>query len=307
VRRAVLAAVAVALVPAQADAATRLVGPGHPYAKPCDAMAAAKPGDRIRIDAKGNGTYDGDVCSSSTPRLTIEGYRGRAKIDAAGKNEGGKGIWILSGPNTTVRNVELSGAKVPDKNGAAIRLEGDGDLRLDRVVFHHNEDGILVTASATKTSVTIDRSTFAANGAGDGYSHNIYVARARSFTMRRSTSRSAKVGHLVKSRAARNTIDRNRLTSRSGTASYELDLPDGGVARVTNNVLEQGTRSENPALLAFGEESVQPGSKLTVVGNTFRNLKQGNATALLVGSAMTGPITQRRNRMTGISTRLARA
>ena len=45
-------------VAAPADAATRLVGPGHAYATPCAAMAAAKPGDRIRIDAKGNGRYE---------------------------------------------------------------------------------------------------------------------------------------------------------------------------------------------------------------------------------------------------------
>src|SRR5262249_9102216 len=40
-----------------------LVGPGHRYAKPCQAIAAAKPGATIGIDAKGNGTYDGDVCA----------------------------------------------------------------------------------------------------------------------------------------------------------------------------------------------------------------------------------------------------
>lgn len=305
-RTALLALLAAGLLITPADAATRTVGPGHEYAKPCAAIAAAKPGDRIRIDAKGNGRYDGDVCESGTARLTIEGFNGRARIDAKGRNAAGKGIWVLSGPDTVVRNVELSGAKVPDRNGAAIRLEGDGDLRLQNVDFHHNEDGILVTASATKSSVVIERSTFAANGAGDGQSHNIYIARARSFTMRRSTSRSARVGHLVKSRAARNTIERNRLTSRAGTASYELDLPDGGVARVADNVIEQGRASENPALLAFGEESVRPGSRLTLRRNTFRNHRPGSATALLLGAGVGRPAL-RGNRLVRITTRIARA
>ena len=63
-----------------------LVGPGHKYAKPCQAIAAAKPGATIGIDAKGNPTYNGDVCAWSTDRLTIAGFNGIAHIDAAGRS-----------------------------------------------------------------------------------------------------------------------------------------------------------------------------------------------------------------------------
>ena len=52
------------------------VGPGHPFATPCQAIAAARPGDTIEIDAAGNGTYDGDVCSWSTNNLTIKASTG---------------------------------------------------------------------------------------------------------------------------------------------------------------------------------------------------------------------------------------
>jgi hypothetical protein len=279
------------LVPASAEGATtRVVGPGRPYAKPCQAIAAAAPGDTVQIDAAGNGSYDGDVCATSVPHLTIEGFNGRARIDAAGRSSGGKAIWVLSGANTTVRNVELSGATVPDRNGAAIRVEGDGDLRLIRSYIHGNQDGILVTGS-TSTEVVVERSEFAGNGAGDGQSHNIYVARAHSFTMRYSYSHGARVGHLVKSRAVVNDISYSRLTGENGTSSYELDIPDGGATRVVGNVIQQGSATENSAMLAYAAESARnPGSRLSVVNNTFVNDRPGNATAVFVGRSMTDPV-----------------
>jgi len=290
-------------VPAGAEAAVLEVGPGKRYAKPCAAIAAAQPGDTIRIDARGNGTYDGDVCDVRTARLTIEGVRGRARIAAAGRSSGGKGIWVISGPDTVVRNVELTGAAVPDRNGAGIRLEGEGDLRLERSSFHGNENGILVTASATESDVVVDSTSFAGNGAGDGYSHNIYVARARSFTMRYSASRGARRGHLVKTRARRNAILFNRLAGEGSTSSYELDIPDGGVARVVGNVVQQGPQTENATLLAFGEESLaNPNSRLTLAHNTFVSGRRGPATAVRVGGDGAVPVTAVNDLVTGVST-----
>jgi hypothetical protein len=273
---------------APASAATRVVGPGHPYAKPCQAIAAARPGDVVQIDAAGNGTYDGDVCASGVARLTIEGINGRAHVDAAGRSSGGKAIWVLSGAGMVVRNVELSGAKVPDRNGAAIRLEG-GDLTLDGVFFHDDEDGILV-ANDPAIDLTIERSQFARNGAGDGQSHNIYVGAIHRFTMRSSWSHDAKVGHLVKSRAAINDIMFNRLTGERGSSSYELDLPNGGRSHVVGNLIEQGPATENATMLAYGEEgATDPGARLTIVANTFVNDRHGPATAIGVGAGVRAP------------------
>lgn len=272
-----------------ASAATRVVGPGHPYAKPCQAIAASAAGDTVQIDAAGNGTYDGDVCASTVADLTIEGVGGRAHIDAAGRSSGGKAIWVLGGPNTVVRNVELSGAAVPDHNGAAIRLEGDGDLTLSGVSIHDNEDGILVGGSA-ETDVVVEGSAFANNGFGDGYSHNIYVSRARSFTMRGSSSRGAKVGHLVKSRATVNDLLYNRLTGEGSTSSYEIDIPNGGRTRVVGNVIEQGPNTGNGTMLAYGAEgATNPDSRLTVVNNTFVDDRPRGGTAVAVGASVTAP------------------
>lgn len=259
------------------DAAVRSVGPGKPYAAPCAAIAAAQPGDVVEIAA---GTYTGDSCSSSTPNLTITGVGGRPHIIAPGTIPNQKGIWALSGANTVVRNVEMSGAAVPDQNGAAIRVEGGGDLTLVGSYLHDNENGILTGAGA-ESDIVVDSTELARNGFGDGQSHNIYVGTARSFTMRRSWSHDAKVGHLVKSRALRNDIVANRLTGQAGSGSYELDLPNGGVSRVAGNAFQQGPATQNPALVAFGlEGSLHPGSALTLVNNTFVNDRTGSAPAV---------------------------
>lgn len=301
VRVAVVVVVLVGIVCGDAAAEARLVGPGHPYAKPCQAIAAASAGDVVQIDAAGNGGYDGDVCASGVANLTIEGVNGRARIDAAGQSSGGKAIWVLSGAGTVVRNVELSGAKVPDRNGAGIRLEG-GSLTLVGSSLHDNEDGILVGNVGT-IDLTIEGSSFANNGYGDGQSHNIYVGAIHRFTMRYSASRGAKVGHLVKSRAAINDISYNRLTGEGSTDSYEIDLPNGGRSKLVGNIIQQGPKTENPALLAYGlEGATNADSQLTVVNNTFVNDRPGNATAVNVDGSVTSPAVVANNIATGTTT-----
>jgi hypothetical protein len=139
--RALALAVAAAVAGAPAASASVLhVGPGQRYARPCQAIARAHAGDTIQIDARGR--YRGDVCAWSTNRLTLIGVHGRAHIDAAGANSEGKAIWVIAGNHTTIENVELSGARVGDDNGAGIRLQGAG-LTLRHCLFDHNQEGIL--------------------------------------------------------------------------------------------------------------------------------------------------------------------
>jgi hypothetical protein len=294
-RFAPLAAVILLAAPA-AFAATRTVGAGKTYAKPCAAFAAAADGDTIEIDA---GSYDGDVCIFNKNNLTIKGVGGRAKIDAAGKNAGGKGIWVIQGNNTVVENVELSGAAVADKNGAGIRQEGN-NLTVRNVFFHDNENGILGGGDNTST-VIVEDSEFARNGAGDGYSHNMYIAEVKSFTLRGSYSHHAKVGHLVKSRALENLILYNRLTDETGTASYEIDLPQGGKSYIIGNIVQQSSSSSNGGIVAFAKESKRnPGTELFIVNNTFHNSRSAGTFVSVAGDV--GPITLRNNIFSGTAT-----
>ncbi|MGV3656005.1 MAG: hypothetical protein ACO1N5_17525, partial [Noviherbaspirillum sp.] len=261
------------------------VGPGKQYAKPCQALTAAPNGALVEID--GPVTYSGDVCAISANNLTIRGVKGRPRIDAAGLNAQGKGTWVVQGKGTVIENVEMLGAKVPDKNGAAIRLDGV-DLTVRGSYFHDNESGIL-TSNDGISNIVIESTEFGGNGYGEGYSHNLYVGHVNSLTFRYNYSHDARVGHNLKSRAKTNTIAYNRFSSTAGSGgqpSYEIDLPNGGTSYVIGNIIQQPAANQNPNLLAYGEEgATNPGQDLYVVNNTFIN-EAGNGTFVMLGGGV---------------------
>lgn len=252
-------------------AATLSVGPQGKYAAPCAAFAAAADGDTIEIDSAGS--YVGDVCGITKSQLTIRGVGGLALLDAGGKNAQGKAIWVVQGDDTTIEGIEFTGAAVPDLNGAGIRQEGK-NLTVRRCYFHDNENGILA-GDSPDSEILIENSEFEHNGAGDGYSHNLYINHVRKLTFRYNWSHRSVIGHLLKSRAAENYVLYNRLTGESdGTSSYELDFPNGGKTYVIGNLIEQGLMTDNPSLLAYLEEgaaATNPSRQLFVVNNTFVN------------------------------------
>lgn len=289
---AVSAVVVGAAIAAPASAATRSVGPGKTYSTPCKAFAAAQAGDLIEIQA---GTYSGDVCAIYKSNLTIRGVNGRPKIDAAGKNALGKGTWVVVGSNITVDNVEMTGAKVPDRNGAALRLEGT-NFTLRNSFLHRNENGVL-SGQNTASTVVMENNEFGYNGRGDGYTHNVYLGKIAKLTFRYNFSHDANVGHNLKTRALYNTIAYNRFSSlRSGEAgstpagkpSYEINVPNGGTTFIIGNVIMQPTSSNNPAMVAYGEEGV--GTRKTdlyVINNTFVNDDGSRGTFVMVRNAAT--------------------
>lgn len=274
------------LLAGYASAAVLHVGPGQQYDTPCLAIAAAAAGDTIQIDA--SGTYSGDACGWATDNLTLVGVKGRPKIDAAGPIAEGRGIWIISGKNTTIENIEFSGAAGPDHNGAAIWQKGT-NLNVRKCYIHDNEDGILAGDNPS-SQIVIENTEFAGNGYRDGQSHNIYINHIARFTLRFSYSHDAHSGHLVKSRAQENLILYNRLTGESGASSYELDLPNGGLSYVIGNIIQQGPISENLNIVGYGEEGATNGNNnLYFVNNTVVNdrssgafIKTGNDVAPVV-------------------------
>ncbi len=262
-----------------ASATTLEVGPGKPYAKPCLAIAAAKAGDTIQVDA--SGSYDGDTCSWSTDDLTVVGVNGRPKINLSGVAPTmDKGIFTIYANNATIDNLELSGAAFDggtgdgDSNGAGIRHQGL-NLTVKNCSIHDNQDGILGAPLTPKTgSVTIQNSEFYDNGAGDGYTHNIYLGDYATATVEFSYSHHSIVGHLLKSRAYVNMILYNRLSDETGgTGSYELQLPNAGTSYVIGNIIEQSEASENDTIVSYGDEGVPSGydTHLYFVNNTVLN------------------------------------
>ncbi|MCW2791513.1 MAG: hypothetical protein JWO76_611 [Nocardioides sp.] len=272
-----------ATAPARAAGGPRTwhVGPDRALKTPSAAAARAHDGDTVLIDA---GTYAGDVATWTQDDLTLRGAGGLARLRAAGASAQGKAIWVIAGDRTRIDRLEFSGASVPDGNGAGIRQEGAG-LTVLRSRFHHNENGILAGANSA-SDIVIRRCQFSRNGAGDGYTHNLYIGAVRTLTVTGSLLWGADVGHELKSRAATNVIIGNRITDRDATASYSVDLPNGGSSLIAGNVIIQGPSSENPTLVSYGAEGLtQESRRLWVVNNTFVNRRAaGTFVALAAGS-----------------------
>ena len=275
-----------------ASASTLVVRPNTLYPTPCKAFAAAKDGDLVNIEP---GTYRGDVCAITKNNLTIRGIGGRPQIDASGKNALGKAIWVVRGSNITIENIEMYGAAVPDRNGAALRLEGTNFTMRDSFL-HDNENGILSGVN-TASTIILENNEFGHNGRGDGYTHNVYIGKAGKLIFRYNFSHDANVGHNLKSRALYNTIAYNRFSSlrdgevgstAAGKPSYEINLPNGGTSFIIGNVIMQPASANNPAMISYGEEgTTNRATDLYVINNTFLNDDSVRGTFVTVRNADT--------------------
>lgn len=270
------------------------VGPSKVYTKPSLAASVVSDGDTIYIDS---GLYDGDGAIWNKNNLLITGVGGYAHLKAGTNLPQGKSIWIIKGNDTRIENIEFSDAKVPDKNGAGIRMEGK-NLTIRKCYFHDNEDGILAGDNANST-IIIEKSIFAYNGYGDGYSHNLYINHVKNLYFRFNYSHHAKVGHCLKTRAYNNYIEYNFLSdSTDGNSSFLIDMPNGGNSYVIGNILFQGPKAENNKMLNYGVEGyTNPEKNLYVVNNTFVNqratcqfinIASGNSDTRIVNNAFCG-------------------
>ena len=279
-RRCFGAAIVAAMLAVSVDAAAEpssplqviRVGPQHPIKRIADAAKIARDGATVLIEP---GEYIGDVATWPQSRLTLRAAGCCVRLTARGAVAESKAIWVIKGDDVVVEGVEMRGARVPHRNGAGIRHEG-GRLVVRDSRFTGNQMGIL-TWNDPRAELVVERSEFDHNGIagaprnGDPVGHQIYVGRIARFTLRESYVHHGHYGHLVKSRARENVIEYNRLTDEDGgRASYELEFPDGGIARVVGNILQQGERTENAAIVAFGAERFfWPRNELYPVHNTL--------------------------------------
>lgn len=245
------------------------VGKTRKLKKPSEAARIARPGDVIEIDA---GKYKADAAIWRAADIVIRGVGGRAHILAQGAHAEGKAAWVIKGDNTRVENIEISGARVPDHNGAAIRQEGR-NLTMCNVYMHDNENGLLGGGG----TVLVEYSEFARNGYGKGLTHNIYIVNTEKFILRYSYSHHAKIGHNVKSRAKNNFILYNRIMDeRAGQSSYGIDIPEGGHAYIIGNIVQQGPYTDNYKIISYGSEVGNTrGGSLTIIHNTLVNHRPG--------------------------------
>ena len=257
---------------AHVRAPTMRVGPQEATRTLSEAARLARDGEVIAVAP---GAYADQPAVWTQDNLTIRGEGERPLMVGSAKTNAmaeGKAIWVVRGGNVRIENIEFRGARVADGNGAGIRFER-GKLVVERCRFVDNEMGIL-TANREELSLEVIDSEFADAPQHKGPLHHLlYVGAIGRFVLTGSRFERAYRGHLVKSRARENHIRYNRLVDGDGgRASYELEFPNGGIAYVVGNVIEQAATTDNPALIAYGAEGPRwPENGLYLAHNTLIN------------------------------------
>jgi hypothetical protein len=295
---------------------------GVDYATLSAAISGSSANDVLLVPA---GSYNENF-PDITHNLTIDAVGGLASLTTPQPIPiNGRAILNVpfeAGVNLSISGLEISGATraEPFPNGAGILFEtGNGKLTITNSFIHNNQDGILTGGPDAASpggvmSVVVSHSQISSNGAPPGSSyaasgsdHNIYAGSLTSFTLTDSyVTDEQGFGHEVKSRAQTNIITDNRIQDGpSALVSYDIDLPDGGNAVVTGNVIEKGPLAVNHGMIHFGGEGTYPSSSLFVSGNTFINDDASGAIGVLnqtvdPGSGFSVPATITGNTLYGV-------
>ena len=197
----------------------------------------------IRAATPGSVTLDGAVCE-------------------------GKAALVLRGRSSTVDGIIFQNLRVPDGNGAGIRLES-GDLTVRNSLFRNSEEGIL-TGDYGDGRVSIDRSTFRHLGRCDrdlDCAHGVYIGRLASLTVTNSRFDQGDGGHYLKTRTARVAITGNSFDDSGGRlTNYMIDLSNGASGVISGNAMVQGRDKDNwSAFITVAPEGREHDSSALVI------------------------------------------
>lgn len=254
------------------------------------------------------GTYTNDTATISRPMTIKAAQPGSAvvlKETVPLPNQ--KGI-LISLAQLMIDGLTFEGAQIDASlgaNGAAIRAEQGSQnytLTVRNSRFIGNQTALLTDVNFP-LDVVLTNNVFMNNGNGNlsSLTHGVYIGSGNhSLTAIGNEFCGTIVGHNIKSRAANTTIENNRLYAGAadpnqpacnvGSASYALDIPNGGVAVVSGNTMIQGPARQNEHMFAYGEEGLTyPTNSLTFANNKMHGTL-ANATGIFDpnGVAVTG-------------------
>ena len=201
----------------------------------------------------------------------------------------GKAALVLRGQASHIDGIIVQNSRVPDGNGAGIRLEG-GNLAVSNSLFRNSEEGILTGDG--EGSVVIDKSTFRHLGRCDrdlDCAHGVYIGRMGSLTVTNSRFDQGDGGHYLKTRTARVTITDNSFDDSAGKlTNYMIDLSNGASGVIRGNEMVQGKDKDNwSAFITVAPEGREHNSAgLVIEGN-----KAGFVPGLERGSAFVANFT----------------
>lgn len=274
-----LAAAPLAQASAEKPSATLRVGKLQAVKTLAAAAKVARDGMLIEVEA---GDYPADVAAWPQSQLSLRAVGGRVRMLANGAAAQGKGIFVMSGDAVSIEGFDFIGARVPDTNGAGIRLER-GSLSVKDCSFSRCEMGLLTNNDPT-TQLELQGCEFSFGERPGSFSHLLYAGSIAKLSVSGCYFHHGMRGHLIKSRAALNHIFYNRLTDEiGGSASYELEFPNGGQALVVGNVIQQSSGSDNGHMVSFGAEGYTwPKQELQLIHNTWVDLMPSQGVYLRV-------------------------
>ena len=175
----------------------------------------------------------------------------------------GKAALVLGGRSARVEGIVFQNIRVPDGNGAGIRLEA-GDLVVREALFRDGENGILV-ANDHHGTIRVDQSTFSGLGGcpeNGGCSHSIYNSGNGALIVTRTRFERGTGGHYLKSRGARIEVTDSSFDDSQGHATnYMIDLSNGATGTIARNIFVQGADKENySAFITVAPEGVEHSS-----------------------------------------------
>ncbi|MEO9467457.1 right-handed parallel beta-helix repeat-containing protein [Parasphingorhabdus sp.] len=234
---------------------------GQGYSRLADAVEAVGGNNATIVIAPG--TY-GDCAVQDAGRITYKAAIAGQSVFDGGICEG-KASLVLRGKAASIDGIVFQNQRVPDGNGAGIRIER-GDLYINNALFRNAEQGIL-SADDPSAEIVITRSTFQRLGRCDrglSCAHSIYIGDFGSLTVTNSRFEKGNGGHYVKSRSGRISVTGSSFDDTQGRGTnYMIDLPAGATGTITNNIFVQGQDKENysafVAVAAEGREHSSAG------------------------------------------------
>jgi hypothetical protein len=273
-----------------------LVETGRAYPHLQDAVDAIGGGEGIIRIAPGR--YR-DCAVQSAGRVTYAAAAAGTAIFDGGICED-KAILVLGGRAARVEGLVFTHMRVPDGNGAGIRIE-TGDLIVSETMFVDGQCGIL-SANDPRGAIAIDHATFSRLGKepdGSG-AHSLYVGHYGALSVTNSRFERGTGGHYLKSRSPRIEALNNSFDDSGGeNTNYMIDLPEGAVGRIAGNVFVQGTGKENYSTLiaVHAEAGRNPSAGLVIEDNVASVAPGFQWTTALVGDWSGEALVVRNNRL----------
>jgi len=215
-------------------------------------------------ELRGWPAYEGQLLGPTI----IEGAPGKPPpvLDTDGYGDGvlyyQTGLFATGSFDATFRRLIFRGFKRRDGwgNYAAIRLgQTSGNAPMQGVVTLEDceisgcDNGLMGGEKGQK--VVLRRCYIHDNGNESGRVHNIYIGYVDELWVEDLLSTRTRIGHLLKSRAAKTTIRKTRLIGDGGTESACLDVPNAGVLDIDGLVAEKSPGSDAEWLIHYSGEN----------------------------------------------------